>query len=287
MKRKKKYFSSLYKGFMGECHFDKEWLTRLPDDWIILNDLELEHNNSSFQIDSLLIASKNLYLIDVKNFENDYYYEPSDDRLYYVGYNQDGNDALNQLKRSERLLGNLLANLRYGDFKTKRNLVFVNPAFSLYELKRGLPIVLPTQLERFMEGLKRQQIINTPRQHDLAKALIEKTMSVNPRKFHEPIHFDYGELQKGFFCKNCFSLMLKKSWYQLICSKCGEVEQIDDAVMRNVGDYQLLMPDKVITTNNIFEWCGGERSEVSIQTYRRILIQNMQRKGFKKNTIFI
>lgn len=285
--KKRKYFFHLYKGYLGECDFDNEWLTRLPDGWIILNDLELEHNNSPFQIDSLLIASKTIYLLDAKTFENEYYYDPSDERIYYVGYNHDGNDALNQLKRSERLLKSLLHTMGYDDFIVTKKLIFGNPDFTLFGLPHGLPIVLPSQLNGFIEGLRNQKIENGSRQNNLANALIEKTLSTNPWRFLERVNFNYKDLKKGFFCEKCFSLMVKSSWYKLRCTKCGCVEKIDDAVMRNVDDYRLLLPENVITTKDIYEWCGGKVAGVSMKTIRRILGNNMNQRGGRKNTIFV
>ena len=37
-------------------------------------------NNTTFQIDTLIIISETIYFFEVKNYEGDYYYES--DRLY-------------------------------------------------------------------------------------------------------------------------------------------------------------------------------------------------------------
>ncbi|MCD8508627.1 MAG: NERD domain-containing protein [Bacillus sp. (in: Bacteria)] len=77
----RRYYFNLENGYKGECIFD-EYVKALPDDWLILNDLTLEHNNTTVQIDSLLASSKNLYLIDTKYLENDYYFNMEDERFY-------------------------------------------------------------------------------------------------------------------------------------------------------------------------------------------------------------
>src|SRR5690242_19913569 len=67
-------YTNLEKGFYGEQKFD-EWLETLSDDLLILNDLLLEHNHSLFQIDTLIISQKTIYIINVKNSEGDYHIE--------------------------------------------------------------------------------------------------------------------------------------------------------------------------------------------------------------------
>src|SRR4051794_4566550 len=65
---------NVQKGLDGEHHFDSK-LEKLTCENIILNDLLFELNHTAFQIDSLLITSKILYLFEVKNYEGDFYLE--------------------------------------------------------------------------------------------------------------------------------------------------------------------------------------------------------------------
>ncbi|MDQ0255668.1 hypothetical protein J2S74_003050 [Evansella vedderi] len=50
----------------------------------------------------------------------------------------------------------------------------------------------------------------------------------------------------------------------LICLSCGVIEKVDSAVMRSVGEYILLFPERKITTNDICEWCGMEGGKKTI-----------------------
>src|SRR5438093_80796 len=69
-----KYYQNQEKGFQGEVQFDK--LTeKLQRDCHILNDLQLESNKSSFQLDSSLIFQDTYSLFDVKNYEGEYVYD--------------------------------------------------------------------------------------------------------------------------------------------------------------------------------------------------------------------
>ena len=68
------YYLNQEKGFQGEVQFDK--LTeKLKRSCHILNDLQLESNKSSFQLDSSLIFQETYSLFEVKNFEGEYVYD--------------------------------------------------------------------------------------------------------------------------------------------------------------------------------------------------------------------
>ena len=43
----------------------------------------------------------------------------------------------------------------------------------------------------------------------------------------------------------------------LTCETCGNVENWEVAVLRSVEEFKLLFPGRKITTNRVYEWCGG------------------------------
>lgn len=95
----KKYYFNQEKGFTGEVQFDL-LTTKLKNDCYILNDLQLEFNNNSFQIDTVMIYQSTVYLIDVKNYEGNYYYENGN---FYIMSGDEIKNPLDQLKRSKNL----------------------------------------------------------------------------------------------------------------------------------------------------------------------------------------
>ncbi|GLB59644.1 nuclease-related domain-containing protein [Cytobacillus sp. NCCP-133] len=118
-------FWNLEKGFSGELQFDR-MLQEGPSDWIILNGLLLESNNTMFQIDTLLIAGGTIYVFEVKNYEGDYYIE--NERWYSLLSKSEIKNPLLQLQRSETLLRGLLKELGF-NLIIKSHLVFINPCF--------------------------------------------------------------------------------------------------------------------------------------------------------------
>ena len=73
-KEDKQNFLTKKKGYEGEVIFNS-MTEKLECDCLILNDLFFDFNNTKFQIDSLVIMQRLIYLNEVKNFEGDYYYE--------------------------------------------------------------------------------------------------------------------------------------------------------------------------------------------------------------------
>src|SRR5699024_2281035 len=94
----------LSQGCEGEKMFDA-WTEKLQCDCLILNDLLLESNNTTFQIDSLLITAKTIYFYEVKNFIGDYCFH--EDKFFKLPRYEITN-PLHQLSRSESLLRHLL-----------------------------------------------------------------------------------------------------------------------------------------------------------------------------------
>ncbi|WP_338450376.1 nuclease-related domain-containing protein [Niallia oryzisoli] len=122
---------------------------RLQCNCLILNDLLLKHNNTSFQIDSLIITPHSIYYYEVKNFEGDYFYDS--DKLYFKP-KAEVNNPLTQLSRAESLFQQILLKLGF-NLPIDTTVVFINPEFSLYQAPLNKPIILPTQINRHMNKL--------------------------------------------------------------------------------------------------------------------------------------
>lgn len=271
------HFINLEKGFIGEQLFDT-YLEGFSN-CLILNDLLFERNGSVFQIDSLLLSKEITYLFDVKNYDSDYYIES--DRWYTI-LGKEVKDPLDQLKRCNLLLQGLLKDLGYNT-PIKPYLVFVNPEFTLYQAPLNQPIIFPTQLNRFMNKLKinlSTQTING-RHAKLAERLLEMHISVSPYK--RIPEYTFEQLKKGIFCASCYSLHTGVHGEALVCHQCGHKENITSAVLRSVEEIKLLFPERKMTTNLVYEWCGVVSSK---KTIRRILSRNFRPIGHGNNTYY-
>lgn len=270
--KEKQYYLGLEKGYKGEKLYDT-FTVKLECDCLIVNDLLLQANNTTFQIDSLIILSEAVYLFEVKNFDGDYYMES--DRFYKkpkVEYN----NPLHQLERSESLLRQLLDNLGYKS-AIEGNVVFINPEFTLYQAPLNKPLIFPTQVKRYLKNLDKSPSKLNRKHKLLADKLISLHMG-NPPYSQVP-DYNYSRLRKGVTCARCNSFSILCESDRCICQDCGYEELVTSAVMRSVNDFRTLFPDEKITTNIIHEWSNAI---VSKRRIRSILGENLNIIGVRQ-----
>lgn len=255
----KQHYFNLQKGYEGEVQFDSLTAT-FQCECYILNDLLLKQNNTTFQIDSLLILSEAIYLFEVKNFEGDYYYES--DRLYKKPKSEITN-PLNQLYRCESLLRQLLQNLGY-NISIIASVVFINPEFTLYQAPLNKPLIFPTQINRYLENLNSIPSKLNKKHKILADQLISRHIKDSP--FKQIPTYNYDQLHKGITCLICNSFSMSTIGKICVCNKCGYKELISAAVMRSVMEFKLLFPNQKMTTKAIHEWCQVVESKKSIKS---------------------
>jgi hypothetical protein len=245
-KEKQTYFS-LKKGYEGELRFDR-FTSELNLDCLVLKDLLLQAGNHIFQIDTLLTADS-IYIYEVKNFEGDFYYK--DDRLYNKSDYEISNPLI-QLNRSESLLRQLLQSIGINT-AIHSSVVFINPAFTLYQAPIDKPIIYPTQLNRYMKQLNSVPSRIGKKHKALADKLISLHLTESP--YQQLPEYEYGELRKGVVCRLCKSYGVAVQGMKVICKSCGGIELVEDAVMRSVEEFKLLFPSERVTTRAIQEWC--------------------------------
>lgn len=273
-----KRYANIVKGFEGEKRFDQ--LTEaLQADIYLLHDICLEQNHSVFQIDTLLISEKEIVLFEIKNYEGDFLYESGVFRI--LSTNQEILNPLHQLNRSLTLLRSLLKRMK-SNMTIKGYLVFINPEFTLYQAPADIPIILPSQLKRFMEGINKTPSVLSREHRQLAEHLLKMHLPHSPYA-REP-HFQYQHLQKGILCPLCHSFMTRKNVLKTVCEKCGYVEGLDASIIRSTEELKLLFPDMRITRALVQEWC---RVIDSSKTIRRVLAQNFTQKGSKKQRYYV
>lgn len=255
----KQYLFNLQKGYEGEVMFD-DMMRGLELDCYVLNDLLLQVNHTTFQIDTLIIADR-IYLYEVKNYDGDFYYDT--DRIYRNKL--EITNPLNQLSRTETLLRQLLQSLGV-NFTLHASVVFINPEFTMYHTPSDKPIIFPTQLKRHLKQLNTVPSRMTKKHLTLAKKLVSLHLKESP--YSNLPKYEYEELRKGVSCKVCGRISLTVEGKHCICSNCNHKELLDDAIIRSVEELTLLFPNKKITIPLVYDWC---RITTSKKKLRRIL----------------
>ncbi|WP_163969404.1 nuclease-related domain-containing protein [Oceanobacillus halotolerans] len=272
----KHYFINLQKGYEGEVEFDA-WTKQLQCDCLILNDLLIHSNNTVFQVDSLIISSEVIYLFEVKNYEGDYYYEGEN---FYKKPMHEILNPLHQLGRCESLLRQLLRKHGFS-IPIKSYVIFINPEFTLYQAPLDKPIIYPTQIPQFMKKLNSISTKLTDRHKQLAKRLVKLHMNESP--YNKLPSYDYTQMTKGIMCLECQSFAISIVGRKCVCNDCGNKETAATAVMRAVKEFQLLFPEKKITSSIIHEWCKVVPFQKMI---RNILNQHFVKVSDKRWTYY-
>ncbi|MEO2078615.1 MAG: nuclease-related domain-containing protein [Bacillus sp. (in: firmicutes)] len=271
------YYSNLEKGFEGEKKFD-QMAESLKEERFIINSLLLKVNNSHFQIDKLIISQGGIHLLDVKNFQNEFYMK--DGKLIAVKTDREWKNPFDQLKRASLLFRQLLQNLKQ-NYLVESLVIFINPEFTLYQAPMDLPAIFPTQVNGFLKNMN-----STPsRLNDRHKKLAQQILSLHQTKNPYAIlpNYTYEQQQKGMYCGFCYSFKLSKSYDELVCGKCGGHEKIELAILRHVKEFQLLFPDRKVTTQSIYEWCNGELSR---RTFGRVMKKHLTVVGSTSDTFY-
>ncbi|MFS0822490.1 nuclease-related domain-containing protein [Bacillus sp. 1P02SD] len=258
---------TLEKGFIGETMFDQRLEMDLYQNCLIINDLYIETNNTHYQIDSALIFQNKIHIFEIKNFEGDYVI--NGDRWQSLSSGKEIKNPLLQLSRSLSLFRQLLQQLG-SNLTVEGHLVFMNPEFYLYQVPPNLPIIFPSQLKRFICSMNAQPSRLVERHHTLAKNLLSQHIKKSPYSIVPAYNFD--EFSKGILCSVCWSgFMVSGSQHKLICKKCGNVEDMETAILRSVKELKILFPDIRIATKTIFDWCNTVKDK---RTIRKVLANN-------------
>ena len=269
-KKEKQHYIRLLKGYEGEKQFYHLIKNNLTTNSIFLHNLLLQSNNSLFQVDHTLIHAHTIFSFEVKNYEGEFYIDNGN--WFVKSTKQEIRNPLNQLNKSDYLLRQLVKNLGH-NIPVKSYLVFINRDFTLYQLPPNLPILLRSQLNRFIQFLNKSHVPLKQEHHRLAQDL--KEIQITDTFFENLPDYDFKQLRKGITCPECCMFLSRERQSFLLCDNCGYTETLEKGILRNVYEFHLLFPGMKITTNVIYEWCHIFRSPTTI------------RKVLSKHFIFI
>lgn len=161
-------------------------------------------------------------------------------------------------------------------------MVYISPEFTLYNAPPNHSVILPTQVNKFLKKLNTEYSKLNEGHENLAKPLVSLDLVDSP--FATYPQYSYESLRKGII--NCFSCHGQSTYVKgnkVECRLCGAKESLDAAVLRGVQELKMLFPEMKITTNLVFEWCGGI---VSKKMIARILKENFQAIGYGQWTYY-
>src|SRR5699024_1784004 len=149
------------------------------------------------------------------------------DKWYVANTKQEIRNPMLQLQRSEFLLRQLLQHMGV-HFKIEPRLIFVHPEFTLYQAPYDQPLVLPTQLNRYVKTLNHTPSKLTSMHQNLAEQLIQRHITTSR---HERLpEYSFDHLKKGIVCSSCRGFMFAIRMANMRCTDCGYEERTESAV---------------------------------------------------------
>ncbi len=257
--------TNLKVGYEGEKEFFAFLHRLLPAETLLLHSLQLSHNGSEFQIDSLLIWQNTIYLFDVKNFTGDFYIQGKN--WFVSPSGKEINNPLIQLSRAESLLRQLILRLGF-NFDIQAHLVFINPEFALFQAPLHFPIIFRAQLNRFFRNFV--GAVGIPRGDSVkfAQALIDQHLVKS--SYERLPQYTFEELKKGIFCPECSKRMYRINRNNFACGICSKKEGCGTLITEAVNEVQTLFPSIKTSTNLIYLWMGGQISQNTIWRHMKI-----------------
>lgn len=264
-------YANWVKGYNGEVQFDAI-TEQLKCESLVLNDLYLTVRGKKFQIDTLVITAKCLYIYEVKNFEGEYYYE--NEKMYYGRTKKEVFDPLYQIKNAESALRQLVDQMGY-NWAIKKHIVFINRDFALFQAPKNNGILLPGMVKSHFSMVN--EITGRLNQNHYRFAKEIKSLHMEDFSLHNVPYFEKELLKKGVTCFYCGSFIRCFTKNRVcICQHCSKEESISQTIIRHAQEYNRLFPDQKITTAAIWEWCD---TQLSISRVRYIFNQHLIAKG--------
>ena len=261
------YYLNHQKGFEGEGVLDESTET-LPPGCLVLNDLLLEHRNSFFQIDALLVCADTLVLLEAKNYEGVHYWGAE---KFTKSTGTVLENPYLQLQKSKVKLEILLQSLSCR-MKVEAYVVYVNPEFILLQAQNNDNYILPSQIHSYLRTLKLNSQPNAE-QKRIADVLVRLHKQDYPAT-KLPV-YQYEHLRKGLSCFSCNALMTSFIGHYMHCPACGERMNVKRLIKNGIDDFRILFPEQKVTTNRLSDWCGsGDKDRIY-----RVLKENYQAKG--------
>ena len=265
-------------GFHGEQRVDSLFYEiPIETPHYFIQDLYIQKPKSSHQIDTVLITSRFVLLLEIKSISGELNFDPQ--LRQFSRTNKDGSvDGMNnpddQIRRHEKWMQHFLAEQKVSlpvigviVFTYPSSIVNSRPKNRIIIQSSGLPYLMDQLLAKYPN-----ELLNTRKTRHLAGRLLQ-LHSIRPlRRIEVP-----AGLRRGVLCgKDCGGAM-KYHWRKWICEKCSRTDRF--AHHETLLQYRLLI-NETITNREFREFTGVE----SVTTASKLLkMANMPFQGSYKD----
>lgn len=243
-------------GFLAEESLDLEIDRFFNENNMIFHDLNLSDGGIFYQIDNLLISSKLILIIEVKNMTGTLIFDSEHEQfIQRIGDNEKGYpDPISQVQRHQSYIKKLLAEHNLPPISVDYLIVINNP-YAVLEFN-GTSSEIRKRVCKYLSFQKRacliekayiDEILSAKEFRKLCRLLLKK--NTPPTNF---IFKKYGiqksDLLTGIHCPECSYLPLNQKNRKWYCPSCKSLPK--NALVESLQDYFLLFDKKI--TNQQF-----------------------------------
>ena len=262
---------NLHKGHVGELAWDEK-IYVLPSDYLIVNDLMLPYSDSHFQIDALVAVGDTLNHYEIKNYVGTYV-KKEEVLVSETGY--EIAEPVSQISKAHAMLNNTMRRLGYR-FKIRSYVIFVNPEFHWANAVKSDSVFFTHQLPRHIRGLLARSCQPSARMEQFLKAL----MAMDDLDYCPPKMPFYEKVRFGIKCPHCHTFESSRTQQYWLCGGCKFRQPIVDAIARTAVEFHEMKPAVLITTDNVYDWCGGEFDKQQIRrALKKYFVSNGNTSG--------
>ncbi|WP_374054826.1 nuclease-related domain-containing protein [Rossellomorea sp. FM04394] len=244
-------------GYKGEKALDYTLSFLDPKKYNILHDLRLprnSHKDSFFQIDTLLITSKFILIIEVKYLAGTAFFDPNFNQLIQTkdGIEQALPDPTVQIKRQESQFINWLSKHGFPNITIYSCVVMSNDRTIIKtspdnKTLNKIVIHRHSLLEK-VKGLEDSMRIESATPKDLKKLIrtLKKQHEEQNPSILERFNIEEKDLLNGVICEACNHRPLVRKHGTWFCLKCKS--RNNNAHIQALKDYELLINSKINNT---------------------------------------
>jgi hypothetical protein len=241
-------------GLWGEKEVDKR-LKRLDQEkYSIICDLRLPNGDGTyFQIDTLVLSTCFILIIEAKNIAGSLYFDLTTHQFYRIkdtGEKESFSDPVSQGRLHVQQLRQWLLRNKFSTIFIDFLITMANPHSIFYISPQGHPYAqkiaalagLTWEIDNLEERCQKEYL-TVKEIRRLGKALLKAHTPLQPSEFLQYYDILFSELQPGVHCPRCEYLPLTYRNGKWDCPNCKE--EYKDAYKGAANDYLLLIDSKL------------------------------------------
>lgn len=271
-------------GFKGEQSLDY-YLRSLPDqEYFIFHDLRLSDGAYFFQIDTLILSTSFILILEVKNISGTLIFDPAFQQLIRTnnGMEEVFSDPIQQVNYQTFKFTEWLKNKHFPAIPIEPLVVMANSNTIIKtSLHHKLPLQSVIRSTKLLEKIYEYK--ESHKEEKFSKKDIRKLCNLL-LTWHVPKNFDVlqrfqinrSDLLMGVHCPKCKKLSMERKWGKWVCTTCSFSSR--DAHKNALNDYFLLFQSS-ITNEQFRNFLQLPSSSIA---YKLLTSMNLPHSGTKR-----